>query len=135
VDADVLHPKLTRLIGCQDKPTFMAFGTGNRPGRLAISPRDFARFGLLYLRKGKWRGKQLVSSKHATLAVRSPLSVSIPRTKGKRAEMISGQRSIGGGNNQCDHNGSYSFAWWVNGVGRNGKHNWPENLLRLIFLF
>jgi hypothetical protein len=126
VDGDILHPKLTRPLQCQDDPTFMAFGTGNRPGRLGISPRDFARFGLLYLRKGKWRGEQLLSAKHAALAVTSPLPVTIPRTKGKSAEMIPGQRSIGGGNNQCDHNGSYSFAWWVNGIGRDGKPNWPD---------
>lgn len=126
VDSDVLHHQLTDVLQCQDNPTFMAFGTGNRPGRLAISPRDFARFGLLYLRKGKWKDKQLISAEHASMAVTNPLSTTIPRTKGKSAGMISGQRSIGGGNNQCDHNGSYSFAWWVNGVGRDGKRNWPD---------
>jgi len=126
VDRQVLHPELTDVLGCQDNPSFMAFGTGNRPGRLAISPRDFARFGLLYLRKGNWRGRQIISPEHARQAVTSPLPVSIPRTKGKSAEMIKGQRSIGGGNNQCDHNGSYSFAWWVNGVGRDGRRNWPN---------
>jgi len=126
VDADVLHPGLTDVLQCQDNPTFMAFGTGNRPGRLAISPRDFTRFGLLYLRSGRWKGKQLISAEHARMAVANPLPVTIPRTKGKSAEMIRGQRSIGGGSNQCDHNGSYSFAWWVNGVGRDGKRNWPD---------
>ncbi|MCK4294562.1 MAG: serine hydrolase [Planctomycetes bacterium] len=126
VDGNVLRPGLTDLLGCEDKPTFMAFGTKNRPGRLAISPRDFARFALLYLRKGKWKDKQLISAKSAAMAVRSPLATSIPRTKGERADMIAGQRSIGGGNNQCDHNGSYSFAWWVNGIGRDGKRNWPD---------
>ena len=126
VDRDVLHPGLTRTLGCEDNPTFMAFGTGNRPGRLGFSPRDFARFGLLYLRKGKWRDKQLISAKNAKRAVTNPLPVSIPRTKGKDAQMIDGQRSIGGGKNQCDHNGSYSFAWWVNGMGRDGRHNWPD---------
>jgi hypothetical protein len=40
--------------------------------------------------------------------------------------MIEGQRSIGGGNNQCDHNGSYSNAWWINGVDSQGKRNWPD---------
>ena len=54
-----LHPLLTDLIGCEDNPTFMAFGEQDRPGRLGISPRDFARFGLLYLRGGMWNGKQL----------------------------------------------------------------------------
>jgi len=126
VDADILHPQLTNVLQCQDNPTFMAFGTGNRPGRLAISPRDFARFGLLYLRKGKWKNRQLISARNTVLAVTSPLPTSIPRTKGKSAEMIRGQRSIGGGNNQCDHTGSYSYAWWINGVGRDGKSNWPD---------
>lgn len=126
VDSEVLRPGLTDLIGCEDKPSFMAFGTGNRPGRLAISPRDFARFGLLYLRGGKWKGRQLISAEHAKLVTSSPLPVSIPRTKGAKGEMIKGQRSIGGGNNQCDHNGNYSFAWWLNGVGRDGTRNWPD---------
>ncbi len=126
VDANVLHPKLTDILGCQDNPTFMAFGAEGRPGRLAISPRDFARFGLLYLRKGKWIDKQLISPQHVKLVTASPLPLSIPRTEGKSAEMIPQQRSIGGGNNQCDHNGSYSFAWWVNGIGRDGSRNWPD---------
>ena len=126
VDAEVLHPKLTDALGCQDNPTFMAFGTENRPGRLAISPRDFARFGLLYLRKGKWQDKQLIDPQYVKLATTSPLPLSILRTDGQSAEMIADQRSIGGGNNQCDHNGSYSFTWWVNGIGRDGTRNWPD---------
>ncbi|UCG48298.1 MAG: serine hydrolase [Phycisphaerales bacterium] len=126
VDEEVLHPKLTDPLQCEDDPTFMAFGTGNRPGRLAMSPRDFARFGLLYLRKGMWKGSRLISAEHVKMAVTRPLPTSIPRTKGKSAEMIAGQRSIGGGNNQCDHAGSYSNAWWVNGIGRDGKRNWPD---------
>ncbi|MBN1344172.1 MAG: hypothetical protein JXQ73_15915, partial [Phycisphaerae bacterium] len=126
VDRDVLHPKLTDLLQCQDNPTFMAFGTRDRPGRLGISVRDFARFGLLYLRKGNWRGKQLISAEHAAMAVTSPLTNAIPRTTGQPAQMIQGQRSIGGKNNQTDHKGSYSFAWWVNGVNREGKRMWPD---------
>ncbi len=129
VDADVLHPKLTDILQCQDNPTFMAFGVKDRPGRLAISPRDFARFGLLYLRKGKWKDKQLISVNHATMAVTSPLPNSIPRTAGQKAEMIPGQRSIGSKripDNQCDHVGSYSWLWWTNGVGRDGTRHWPD---------
>jgi len=126
VDSQILRPGLTDLLQCEDKPTFMAFGTGNRPGRLAISPRDFARFGLLYLRKGLWKDNQLITAEHAKMAVATPLPISIPRTKGEKGEMIKGQRSIGGGNNQCDHNGNYSFAWWINGVGRDGTRNWPD---------
>jgi hypothetical protein len=129
VDHDVLHPKLTGLLGCQDNPTFVAFGLKDRPGRLAISPRDFSRFGLLYLRRGKWRTKQLISAEHAALAVTSPLPNSIPRTDGREAEMIPRQRSMGSKripDNQCDHLGSYSWLWWTNGVDRNGKRHWPD---------
>ena len=129
VDAEVFHPMLTDQIQCQDDPTFMAFGTKNRPGRLAISPRDFARFGLLYLRKGKWKDTQLISRKHATMAVTSPLPNSIPRAGDKAAEMIPQQRSIGSKNipdNQCDHVGSYSWLWWTNGISRNGARHWPD---------
>ena len=129
VDADVLNPKLTDQLQCQDEPTFMAFGVKDRPGRLAISPRDFARFGLLYSRRGRWRAKQLISAEHTTLAVTSPLPNSIPRTAGQEAEMIPGQRSMGSKripDNQCDHLGSYSWLWWTNGVGRDGRRHWPD---------
>jgi CubicO group peptidase (beta-lactamase class C family) len=129
VDAEVLHPGLTDIIQCQDNPTFMAFGIKDRPGRLAISPRDFARFGLLYLRKGRWKDKQLLSREYATMAVTSPLPNSIPRAGNVEAQMIPGQRSIGSKripDNQCDHVGSYSWLWWTNGVDRQGRLHWPD---------
>ncbi|MGQ9590844.1 MAG: serine hydrolase [Planctomycetota bacterium] len=125
-DAGVLRPLLAGPIGCEDEPTLLAFGPGDRPGRLAISPRDFARFGLLYLRGGEWEGKRLVREDHIRLVTSTPLPNSIPRTAGKDAPMIPGQRSIGGGKNQTDHMGSYSFAWWTNGVDREGKRHWPD---------
>ncbi|MBN2593047.1 MAG: DUF4038 domain-containing protein, partial [Sedimentisphaerales bacterium] len=129
VDADVLHPMLTDKLQCQDNPTFMAFGTDDRPARLGISPRDFARFGLLYLRKGKWKDEQIISREYATMAVTNPLPNSIPRAGDVAAEMIPGQRSIGSNripDNQCDHIGSYSWLWWINGVDREGKRHWPD---------
>ncbi len=129
VDQQVLHPWLTDLLQCQDNPTFMAFGIKDRPGRLAVSVRDFARFGLLYLHKGHWHGRQLITEEHATMAVTSPLPNSIPRTTGKQAEMIPGQRSIGSRripDDQCDHLGSYSWLWWTNGVDREGRRHWPD---------
>lgn len=129
VDEKVLRPQLTDLIGCQDNPTFMAFGTGDRPGRLGISPRDFARFGLLYLHGGKWKDRQLLRPDLAQMAVTSPLPNSIPRAGNEAAEMIPGQRSIGSRripDNQTDHMGSYSWLWWLNGVDREGKRHWPD---------
>jgi hypothetical protein len=129
VEATVLQPKLTNILQCQDNPTFMIFGTSDRPGRMGVSPRDFARLGLLYLRQGNWNGTQVISQDHAAMAVASPLPLSIPRTTGQAAEMISGQRSIGSTtipDDQTDHDGGYSWLWWVNGVRRNGQRKWPD---------
>lgn len=129
VDEKVLHPLLTDPLQCEDNPTLMAFGPRNRPGRLGISVRDFARFGLLYLRKGNWKGRQLIGRKYATMAVGSPLPNSIPRAGRKLAQMIPDQRTIGSGakpDNQTDHFGSYSWLWWVNGTDRNGRRMWPN---------
>jgi hypothetical protein len=129
VDEKVVRPMLTDVLQCQDAPTFMAFGPKDRPGRVAVSVRDFARLGLLYLRKGNWRGKQLISVDHATMAVTSALPVALPRAAGKAAEMITGQRSHGSTripDNQCDHLGSYSWLWWTNGVDAEGKRHWPD---------
>jgi hypothetical protein len=129
VDETVVHPLLTDILQCEDNPTFMAFGTGDRPGRVGVSVRDFARFGLLYLRKGNWRGRQLISEEHAAMAVGSPLAGAFPRTEGREAGMISGQRTMGSRNipdNQCDHLGSYSWLWWTNGVDREGQRHWPD---------
>ena len=129
VDDEVLRPKLTDPLQCQDHPTLTAFGAGNRAGRLGISVRDFARLGLLYLRQGNWKGRQLISREHVVMAVTSPIPNSIPRTRAQQAEMCPGQRSVGSQripDDQCDHNGCYSFAWWINGVGRNGQRGWPD---------
>lgn len=129
VDADLLGPMLADRIGCQDEPTFLAFGLDDRAGRLAVSPRDFARFGWLFLKEGRWRGEQILSRGAVRRAVGSPLSNSIPRTAGVAAPMLSKQRSLGSlkiPDNQTDHLGSYSWAWWVNGVDRHGRRLWPD---------
>ncbi len=131
VDTEVLHPKLTDILQCEDRPSFLAFGAGDRPGRTAISPRDFARFGLLYLRGGKWHDKQLIRAASARMAVTSPLPLSLPQTQADAAEMLAGQRSIGSRrvpDNQCDHAGSYSWLWWINGIDREGRYRWSDSV-------
>lgn len=122
VDEKILAARLTRILDCEDKPTFM----GARPGRLKISCRDFARLGVLYLRRGDWNGRRVLDADRVAFALSQPVGAEIPRTKNKRSEMIDGQRSIGGGSNQTEHYGSYSFAWWINGVDRHGGRMWPS---------
>ncbi len=129
VDETVLHAMLTDVLQCEDDPTFMAFGMDGRPGRLGVSPRDFCRFGYLFLHEGQWRGKQILTREDAHRLVGEPLPASLPRTKGEAAELCSDQRSLGSEripDNQCDHVGSYSWLWWINGVSREGKRHWPD---------
>lgn len=90
VDTTVFRPLLTDVLQCQDNPTMTVFGPGDRAGRIGISVRDFARFGLLYLRQGNWNGTQLISQARALAAVTSPLSNSIPHTTAVAAEMCPG---------------------------------------------
>lgn len=129
VDEAVLGPLLTERIGCEDEPTLSAFGEKGRRGRLGISPRDFARFGLLYLRGGRWGDQQIIPADLAKRAVTEPLPADLPRTARQVAAMIPGQRSLGSEkipNDQTDHKGGYSWLWWVNGVDRDGARMWPD---------
>ncbi len=129
VDANVLHPLLTDILQCEDNPTFLAFGINGRPGRVGISVRDFARFGYLYLRRGNWKEKQILSPSNVKLATTNEVPNSIPRTARVAAQMCPGQRSIGGTkipDDQADHLGSYSYYWWTNGRDQHGRRHWPD---------
>ena len=128
VDSAVLHPMPTDILQCQDNPTFVASGHACK-GSLGVSVRDFARFGLLYLRKGNWKGKQLINAEHATMVVASPLPATLPNSVEELAEVIPGQRTIGRVarvQKQGPHRGSYSWLWWTNGLDRTGQRFYPD---------
>jgi len=117
--AKLFGPKFVEPLQMEDGFGFPT--SGPKAGRPGISPRDFARFGLLYLNEGRWRDRQILASELARKAVSEPLPLSIPRTRARPAETCH-PRSIGGGGNQCDHNGGYSWLWWLNRPARDGKH-------------
>jgi CubicO group peptidase (beta-lactamase class C family) len=118
----VLKEQLGDVLGFQDKYTFEAFGPDDRPGRLAISVRDLARFGLLYLRGGKWKDKQLLKPESVRLALSSVVPADLPRTHGKDVDMLPKQRSLGGSKNITPAGpGCYSFNWWLNRTDKDGK--------------
>jgi CubicO group peptidase (beta-lactamase class C family) len=123
----VLKDQLGDVLGFQDKYTFEAFGPKDRPGRLAISVRDLARFGLLYLRGGRWRDKQVLKPELIRLALESPVPADLARTSGKDAEMLPKQRTLGGGKNQTAVGpGIYSFNWWINAKDKEGNRLFAE---------
>jgi CubicO group peptidase (beta-lactamase class C family) len=129
LDHDLFHPGLTDRIQCEDNPTMLAFGPNDRPGRIAISVRDLARFGLLFLHEGEWNGHRIISKEHARMAVSSPLPGDFPRAGIEPASMLPDQRTMGSRaipDNQTDHMGSYSWLWWTNGIDREGNRHWPD---------
>ncbi len=97
-----------------------------KTGRFQLSARDFCRFGLLFLHQGRWADQQILRKDLAVLCVNDPLPLSIPRTTGEVVETIFPVRSIGGGGNQCDHSGGYSWMWWLNRTARDGRLWFPD---------
>ena len=119
---EVLRRKLAEPLQFEDAFTFNAFGPRDRPGRLALSCRDFARFGLLYLRGGKWRERQILRADLVHLALSSPLPANTRLSPGKTAAMLPNQRSLGGKLNITPVGpGYYSFNWWLNGTNAQGQ--------------
>ena len=120
--SEILRTRLAEPLQFEDRYTFDAFGRADRPGRLALSVRDFARFGLLYLRRGRWRDEQLLRPEFVRMALHSPISPRTPRTNGQEAAMLPGQRTLGGGRDQTPTGpGFYSFNWWLNGTNAAGQ--------------
>jgi CubicO group peptidase (beta-lactamase class C family) len=118
----VLRARLAGPLQFEDPFTFEAFGPNNRPGRLAVSVRDFARFGLLCLRCGRWHDRQIVDPNFLAMAVSSPLAPDMPLTSGNEKPMFPGQRSIGGIRNITPIGpGYYSFNWWLNRTDKSGR--------------
>jgi CubicO group peptidase (beta-lactamase class C family) len=123
----VLKEQLGNVLGFQDRYTFEAFGPDNHPGRLAISPRDLARFGLLYLRGGRWRDRQILTHGSIRIALSSAVPSSLPRTRGQGADMLPRQRSLGGGKDQTPVGpGCYSFNWWLNRTVPGSRRLYPD---------
>ena len=85
-------------------------GAGNKSRGIHISASELARLGHLFLNRGQWDGKQLLSSAWVDMATRPQVEQSLPAFD-----------SIGNGGP-----GTYGFNWWVNGVGSDGFRKWPS---------
>lgn len=119
---EVLRTHLAEPLQFEDAYTFNAFHRADREGRLAVSVRDLARIGLLYLHGGQWRGTQLLAPEFVQMAVNSPIPTDTPLTSGREVDMLPGQHSIGGGKNITPIGpGYYSFNWWLNRTNKLGQ--------------
>jgi CubicO group peptidase (beta-lactamase class C family) len=84
-------------------------GSGNGNRHMFISAREMARFGHLFLNRGQWSGRQLISASWVEQAARTQVPASVPR--GHLESGIEGP-------------GMYGFNWWTNGIKPDGKRKW-----------
>jgi CubicO group peptidase (beta-lactamase class C family) len=80
----LLAPLDVEIHSWQRSPEGYYFGGNNA----ALTPRDVARFGLLYLQDGRWQGEQVVPAEW------------VETSTGRHAE------------GWPDHYGSYGYFWW-----------------------
>jgi len=85
-------------------------GSGNSGKHITISAREMARLGHLFLNKGNWNGKQLISAAWIDAAT----SVQIPA-----------ETPLGHPESNIDGRGVYGFNWWTNGERPDGQRIWP----------
>ena len=81
--------------------------SGIYDGGVHVTARQMARYGLLYLNRGNWNGRQLISTSWVDQATSTQVPASLPAPG-------------------FDAAGRFGFMWWTNGVMRNGKHPWPS---------
>lgn len=86
-------------------------GAGNNGKYIQISAREAARFGWLFLNKGKWDGKQLISEWWVTLAPVSHVPATMPN---------------GHPESDIEGSGMYGLNWWTNGIKANGVRKWND---------
>jgi CubicO group peptidase (beta-lactamase class C family) len=81
-------------------------------GGISIAPLELARFGLLFLNKGCWQQRQLLSKEWVEESTTPQVDGSVPPVEpdGWYVKLP----------------GSYGLNWWVNGKGYDGKPRWPS---------
>ncbi|MBS1961758.1 MAG: serine hydrolase [Bdellovibrionales bacterium] len=95
--ADFPWNKLFTPIGMKSA-VFERDGSGNFVGSsyLEATPRDFARFGYLFLRDGNWRGKQIVPAEWVKMAATPSPAMAHLRLDHRPADS------------------PYGYGWWLN---------------------
>lgn len=85
-------------------------GSGNADKHVFITAREMARLGHLFLNRGNWNGRQLISAKWVEEATRVQVSAKTPWAQPE---------------SEIDGRGCYGLNWWANGVTADGRHLWP----------
>jgi len=104
----ILGPIGIQQVGWQPDETKKA---PNWTGGIEISAGDLARFGHLFLNRGRWNGRQLISAQWVDAATSVQVPASIP-------DALPSSRRKGAG--------MYGYHWWPNGIKPDGKRKWPD---------
>jgi len=93
-----LEEKIWKPLGMENKAWWVVDDQGHEfaAAGLNASLRDYARFGLLYLNKGSWNGKQIISEKWVEQSLNTDA-----------AHLAVGE------NNASNSNMGYGFQWWI----------------------
>lgn len=83
---------------------------GNRGKGIFISARELARFGHLFLNRGRWNGRQLIKAEWVNEATSTQVSASIPTGHSSSAKSA----------------GFYGYNWWTNGINADNEHKWSD---------
>lgn len=83
-------------------------GAGNHKRFMIISAGELARLGHLFLNRGRWKDRQVVSEAWVDSATTNqvPLALELKGTA-------------------IDGRGVYGFNWWTNGIKADGTRKWP----------
>jgi CubicO group peptidase (beta-lactamase class C family) len=85
-------------------------GAGNHGRHVQISARQLARLGHLFLNRGRWNGRQLLSESWIDTATRVHVPATLPWAQPE---------------SDIDGRGCYGCNWWRNGEGPDGQRKWP----------
>ncbi len=85
-------------------------GSGNGNKHVFISAREMARFGLLFLKQGRWKGEPLIDESWVAAATRVHVPATMPWAHPE---------------SRIDGRGVYGFNWWRNGLKPDGTRKLP----------
>ena len=114
---DLLKERITKPIGMGnwDWPQngeVNSIGINQGCTGISISAKQLARWGFLFLNRGNWNGKQLISAAWIDQATRNQVPTSLGLVA-DRSRKIEGR-------------GVYGYNWWLNGFGPDGKRKLPD---------
>ncbi len=100
--------------------------------RIYASVRDFARFGLFWMNRGKWKGKQVLPKKYFRKYMKPHVPKNLPLTRESKIKNDDYLKigTFGGGSAHFTQYGSgiYGFNWWFNSTGLLHPESvtWPD---------